>query len=53
MKPEAVYKIKMSVCPCCRWDGKWIRYDGCVGYESLICPKCLLDVNDINIEVNV
>ena len=52
MEKQTVYSIKISTCPCCGWEGKWIHYDGCVGYESFICPQCRLDVRDITIEVN-
>ena len=53
MEKQQVYTVKISTCPCCGWTGKWIYYDGALGYESLICPKCRLDVNDIKIEVTV
>ena len=26
----------------------WIHYDGCLGYESLVCRICGIDVNEAN-----
>ena len=47
---QTTYKIKIEACPCCGWKGEWVYYDGALGYESMICPKCRLDINDIKIE---
>lgn len=26
---------------------EWAFYDGCIGYESLVCLKCGIDINDL------
>jgi len=44
--------IRIKACPQCGDTGRWKYYDGCLGYESLVCAKCGLDVNDIKIVVN-
>ncbi len=34
--------------PVCPTDGSaWSFYDGALGYESLTCPTCGIDINDI------
>jgi hypothetical protein len=32
---------QLSVC-----EHDWQYYDGCLGYESLKCSKCHIDIND-------
>lgn len=44
--------IRITACPQCGYTGKWKYYDGCLGYESLVCPQCNLDVRDIAVQVN-
>ena len=44
--------IRITACPQCGYAGKWKYYDGCLGYESLVCPHCNLDVRDIAVHVN-
>lgn len=34
----------IPVCPVC--GGEWRYHDGFLGYESLLCSKCGLDIND-------
>lgn len=26
----------------------WLHYDGCLGYESLVCRICGVDINELN-----
>lgn len=26
----------------------WVFYNGCLGYESLVCSVCGIDINDLN-----
>ena len=26
---------------------EWVLYNGCIGYESLVCLKCGIDKNDL------
>ncbi len=40
------------ICPKCK-DVEMLRYEGCLGYESIKCPKCNLDANDALYEFNV
>jgi len=36
--------------PVCPEDGSpWQFYDGALGYESLTCPQCGMDINDITL----
>ena len=44
--------IRITACPQCGYAGTWKYYDGCLGYESLVCPHCHLDVRDIAVQVN-
>ena len=30
----------------CKCGGIFVYYDGLLGYESLVCNKCKLDIND-------
>jgi uncharacterized protein (DUF983 family) len=40
-------RIVVEKCPHCGGEWKW--YDGCLGYESLVCKKCGLDIQDIRV----
>ena len=38
---------KKNQTPVCPKDGSNLRYyDGALGYESMVCPKCNYDMND-------
>ena len=41
------FKVVMPTCPLCQ--GKWVYYDGALGYESLICEVCRFDINEIKV----
>lgn len=38
---------EFPVCPEC--GGKWQDYHGLLGYESLQCRRCDLDINDLEV----
>lgn len=39
--------LVVKCCPLC--SGKWRKYDGALGYESLTCERCGFDINEIKI----
>lgn len=39
--------IYIPFCPKC--GCKFEYYSGCLGYESMVCPKCKLDIQDIKL----
>ena len=43
------HEIIVPKCPLC--GGKWVFYDGILGYESLVCEKCRFDYQQIKIVV--
>lgn len=45
VKREDQFFFYVPQCPRCR--GAWARYDGALGYQSLICKRCGLDIGDI------
>ncbi len=44
MNNEYGYIGKPKKCKC---GGIFVFYNGCLGYESLVCNKCKIDINDI------
>jgi hypothetical protein len=47
IKESQVFRVRLSACPSCGWDGKWVFYKE---VKSLICPKCHLDIIDVILE---
>jgi transcription initiation factor TFIIIB Brf1 subunit/transcription initiation factor TFIIB len=38
------------ICPTCpKCGGKWVYYDGAMGYESMVCNKCGVDIADFRL----
>lgn len=47
IKEKEIFRVRLSVCPSCGWEGKWIfNEEG----KSLFCPKCHLDIIDVILE---
>ena len=41
-------QLEINKCACGNTIFRY--YDGCLGYESFICSKCGMDINDLKVE---
>lgn len=44
---KRTFEIEVNKCPLC--GGSWRYYNGCLGYESLVCEVCRFDIKEIKI----
>lgn len=47
IKENKFFRVRMSLCPSCGWDGKWVFLEDA---KSFFCPKCHLDIMEVILE---